>query len=182
VRRFGAENNRPLVYTATAQLEERLMRPTTKKQIAVLAALFTFAFPALAGATIVINRGMFGVDLGNTMNQVRRTLGRPDQVDPRGGATAWSYYSRGLLIDFSRTNRVHDLSTESLSQSTASGVGIGSSETAVMRLGPAVHCPAVFPTGYQGFDCIVASGHVFTKFHITSRRGLVQYVLISRVR
>ena len=146
-----------------------------KKRIVLSAVLFTFACPAVAGATIVINGGMSGVSLGNTMKQVRHQLGRPNEVDHRGGTTAWSYTWRGLVIDF-RTNRVHDLSTLSKLQRTASGVGVGSSETAVMRLVPGVHCSP----DSQGAECIVASGHVLTDFHVTSRRGLVQYVLISR--
>jgi hypothetical protein len=139
-----------------------------------------FASPAVAGASLVINRGMFGVSVGDTMKQVRHRLGRPDEVDHRGGTTAWLYFDRGLLIDFSRKNRVRDLSTQSQSPRSASGVGVGSSETAVMRLVPGVHCSGTLATR-QGIECIAASAHVRTDFHVTSRRGLVQYVLIARM-
>jgi hypothetical protein len=150
-----------------------------KKRIAVVAALFTFAFPAVAGATIVVNGGMSGVRLDNTMNQVRHALGRPNEVDHFGGTTAWFYASSGLSIDFGRTNRVHDLSTGGHSELTASGVGVGSSEVAVMRLVPGVHCSPNAP-GSQGVDCTVSSAGVLTDFHVTTRRGLVQSVTISR--
>lgn len=150
-----------------------------KKRIVFSAVLFTFAFPAVAGATLVVNSGVSGVSLGNTMKQVRQKLGRPNEVDRRGGTTAWSYTFRTLVIDFSRQNRVHDLSTLSGSQRTTSGVGVGSTETAVMKLVPGVHCSGS-SQGPQGTDCIAASGHVFTDFHVTSQRGLVKYVLISR--
>lgn len=150
-----------------------------KKRIVVAAALLTFAFPAVAAATLVINSGLSGVSLDNTMKQVRHELGRPSAVDRSGGTTTWFYLGRGLSIDFGKNNRVHDLSTFSSSQRTASGVGAGSSETAVMKLVPGVHCSGS-SQGPQGTDCIAASGHVFTDFHVTSRRGLVKSVLISR--
>jgi hypothetical protein len=150
-----------------------------KKRIAVSALLFTFAFPALAGATLVINSGMSGVSLGDTMKQVRQKLGRPNEVDHSGGTTAWFYTFRTLVVDFSRQSRVHDISTLSGSQRTASGVGVGSTETAVMKFVPGVHCSGN-AQGPQGTDCVAASGHVFTDFHVTSQRGLVKYVLISR--
>jgi hypothetical protein len=150
-----------------------------KKRIALSAVLFTFAFPAVAGAMIVINRGMSGVSLGNTMQQVRHKLGRPDEIDHLGGTTTWWYTERGLYVDFRRSNRVYALETEGFSQRTASGVGVGSSETAVMRLVPGVHCSPNSQCS-QGVECIAASAHVLTDFHVTSRRGLVQSVLISR--
>jgi hypothetical protein len=153
--------------------------PETKNRIALLTALFTLAFPAMAGATLVINGGMFGVSLGNTLKQARQKLGRPNEVDHSGATTTWFYSERGLYIDFSRNNRVHDLETDGFSQRTASGVGVGSSETALMRLMPGVHCSPNFQ-GSQGSECIAASAHVVTDFHITGRRGLVQSVLISQ--
>jgi hypothetical protein len=150
-----------------------------KKRVVLSAVVVTFAFPAVAGATLVINSGMSRVSLGNTMKQVRQKLGRPSEVDRSGGTTTWFYLGRELSIDFSRQNRVHDLSTLSGSQRTASGVGVGSSETAVMKFVPGVHCSGS-SQGPQGTDCIAASGHVFTDFHVTSRRGLVKSVLISQ--
>ena len=148
-----------------------------KKRTALLATLFTFAIPAVADATIVINRGMFGVSLGDTMTQIRHTLGRPNEVDHHGGITTWFYDARSLSVDFSRNKRVHALLTISPSQRTASGVGAGSSETAVMRLVPGVHCSP----GSQGdVDCTVTSGHVLTDFQVTTERGFVQSVLVTR--
>jgi hypothetical protein len=148
-----------------------------KKRIALLTAVLTFAFAAVADATLAVNHGMFGVSLGNTMQQVRHNLGSPDEIDHHAGTTAWSYDSRGLFIDF-RAGRVHDLSTGSPSQRTASGVGVGSSETAVMRLVPGVRC-APNSQGLQGIECVAASGNALTDFHVTSRRGLVQSVSVT---
>jgi hypothetical protein len=148
------------------------------KRIALLSALLTFVFSAVAEAGLVINGGMFGVSLGSTMKQVRLKLGRPNEVDHRGGTIAWSYDSRGLVIDF-KENRVHDLSTDGFAQRSASGVGVGSTLTAVMRLVPRVHCSPRFQAT-QGFECISRSAHASTDFHVTSRRGLVQSVLITR--
>lgn len=150
-----------------------------KNRIALLTALFTLAFPAMAGATLVINRGMFGVSLANTVKQVRQKLGRPNEVDHSRGTTTWFYSGRGVYVDFSRDNRVHDLETQGFSQRTASGVGVGSSETAVMRLVPGIHCSPNSQDS-RGVECIATSAHVLTDFHVTSRRGLVQSVLITR--
>jgi hypothetical protein len=148
-----------------------------EKRIALLAAVLAFAFPAIADAALVINDGVFGISLGNTTKQVRQKLGRPTEIDHHGGTTAWSYEWRGLYIDF-RNGRVHDLLLSSPSQRTASGVGVGSSETAIMRLVPGVHCSPNSERS-QGIECIAAAGHTVTDFHVTTRRGLVQTVLIT---
>ena len=145
-----------------------------------MAAVATFAFPAGAGATIVVNKGMFGISLGSTTTQVRHNLGRPYEVDHRGATTAWYYFERGLYVVFNREHRVRGLSTEGLSQHTTTGVGVGSSELAVIRLVPGVHC-SPWSQDSRGIECVVASAHVSTDFHVSTRRGLVQYVLISRL-
>ena len=71
-----------------------------KKRIVFSAALLTFAFPAVAGATLVINSGMSGVSLGTTIKQVCYKLGRPSEIDRSGGTTTWFYSGRELSIDF----------------------------------------------------------------------------------
>jgi hypothetical protein len=150
-----------------------------KKRVALVAIVFTLAIPAVAGGTIVIGDGMFGVRLGATMGQVRHALGRPSQVDHRAGASAWSYDALGLVVDFSTNRRVHDLSTISPSQRTPNGVGVGSSEIALMRLVPGVHCsPRAHDS--QDVDCTVASGNVVTDFQLTTPRYRVHSVLITR--
>ncbi len=47
------------------------------KRAAVLAALFATIFPAMASATIVVNRGMFGVSMGASIIR-----GRRQETDP----------------------------------------------------------------------------------------------------
>jgi uncharacterized membrane protein YadS len=57
------------------------------KRIVLLGAVLALAMPAIAGATIVINHGMFGVSLGATMKQVRQKLGAPSDTSQTGGRT-----------------------------------------------------------------------------------------------
>jgi hypothetical protein len=49
------------------------------KRVAVLVTLLAVAFPAMATATIIVNRGMFGVTLGEMKKRVREALAQIHQ-------------------------------------------------------------------------------------------------------
>ena len=149
------------------------------KRIAVVAALVGLAFPAVAGAKIVINRGMFGVSLGATMKQVRAKLGKASEVQRFQSATTWWYAGRDLTVNFGgKPLKVTSLFTENRKERTANGVGVGSSESAVKRLVPGVDCST---TPDAGTHCLVPSPTsltLFTSFHIGSKHK-VDDVFIS---
>jgi hypothetical protein len=121
------------------------------RRVALLVAPFVLAFRGTAAARIVIGRGMFGASLGQTMHQVRTKLGTPDLVTQSAAGPDWLYVRPDLQLSFhGKAKRLTDLSTESPSQRTSRGVGVGSSQKDVMRLVPGVHCSVL-----QG--CVVIS-------------------------
>ena len=129
----------------------------TLSRIAVLATVLTFLFAAVASARIVVNRGMFGVKLGDTMKQVRHTLGNPVDVFGRGSdRTFWDYPGRRLTVAFrgKHSPRLLFLDTTNPKQRTGKGLGVGSSEQAVKRAFPGVQCSPSAPVG-PGTDCFV---------------------------
>ena len=150
------------------------------RRIAVLATLFVLAFPAVAGATIFINRSMFGVSLGATMKQVRGRFGRPDTVGSNSRGPVWRYVRRGFLLTFSsKTHRVIELFTANPHQRTPGGLGVGSTEKAVKRHVRGIQCRSV--AGLPGIHCVILNpSHTRgTDFHVTS--GRVDNVFIEIV-
>lgn len=119
------------------------------KRIFILVTVLTLAASAgIAGARMVIGRGMFRVYLGESKPQVLTTLGplgpiwtgpvtgyRPQTTSQR----TWFYPNRDLSVGF-RNQRVVDLFTTDRSERTASGVGVGSSYSYVMQHVPGVLC------------------------------------------
>ena len=98
------------------------------RRAALLVAAFVLAIPGTAAARIVIGRGMFGVSLGQTMHPVRTKLGKPDLVTQSAAGPDWLYVRPDLQLSFrGKAKRLTDLSTESPSQRTSRGVGVGSS-------------------------------------------------------
>jgi hypothetical protein len=143
-------------------------------------------FPAIGSATIVVNRRIFGVGIGATMNHVRRTLGSPSHVERSG--TVWLYRGRHLRLLFDSVlfgglqSRVSFLSTTNPGQRTARGAGVGSTKQDVLRLVRGVRCRR---PQKSGTDCLVASKAAtvfgvgtYTDFHLGSK-GLVDEVYIS---
>jgi hypothetical protein len=120
------------------------------KRIVAIAVVVTWAVPATASATIVLNRGVFGVRIGATMKQVRRKLGGPSHVDR--SRTNWFYRRRHLTVAFDGPqSRVSFLSTTNPGQRTVRGVGVGSSKRDVLQLVPGVRCGRPQKTGTDCF-------------------------------
>jgi dodecin len=70
------------------------------KRGAALAVVSALVLPAIVSTTIVVNHGMFGVNLGDTMKQVGQKLGPPSDVGHGGGLTFWIYPGRKLDLGF----------------------------------------------------------------------------------
>ena len=151
------------------------------KRICVLTAIAVLAFPALAGAKVVVNQSIAGVSLGESMNQVRSHLGAPPHVTHGSGTTTWKYVpGRLLLVVFGGKGHVTEVFTENPSQRTPSGIGVGSSQAAVESHIKGVTCTHV--PGFTGTECIVSvrhgSANWTTDFHI-GPHGHVASVLVN---
>ena len=149
---------------------------------ASLAALLFTAAPA--GATIVPQHGMLGVELGDTVREVRAELGPPDGIrferNEIIGRQRLYFYGR-TIVGFdgdSRTARVITLTTRSRSERLANGVGVGSTKREVMRKVKGVKCPVD-----ESFHCYLGRfepGRRVTDFRV-GRRGRVSAVTVGRV-
>jgi hypothetical protein len=156
------------------------------KRICVLTAIAVLAFPALAGAKIVVSQSIAGVSLGETMKQVRNHLGVPSSIDHKGPKstclqpTCWVYGGRKLLIGFGGNGHAVEVFTENPSQRTPGGIGVGSSQAAVKSHIKGVTCTHV--PGFTGTECIVSARHGSanwtTDFHV-GPHGHVQSVLVN---
>jgi hypothetical protein len=114
------------------------------KRLPIPAALAALVVPVQASATIVINRGMYGVSLGATMKHVRQHLGTPTNVLHVGGRTWWVYFQLDATLAFRGKHRLlHSLFTQSTGERTARGAGVGSSEQDVTRLVRGVRCRTI---------------------------------------
>lgn len=126
------------------------------KRIALLATILAVGYAAVARATIVINTGVFGVHLGESMTEAQNklaALGAPIF----SGVTAyhdiaWFYgHPHGdvgpkLVVRFGlRTHRVFELDTSDPQERTANGVGPGTSLQVLLQRIPGLQC--VFGAG-----------------------------------
>lgn len=126
------------------------------KRIGLLTAVFVLAFPALASAKIVVNKSIAGVSLGESKAGVRHHLGKP-RLDPKLPRD-WFYIKRKLVITF-KNNHVVEVYTQSRSERTASGIGVGSTEAAIKAHVKGVKCQPVHISGFNGRECITAARH-----------------------
>ncbi len=144
---------------------------------AVAAAL---ALAAVAGATIVPQKGIAGVNLGMSKSAVRSLLGSPASAkhakNDFGPCTQFRY--AGLVVTFQGNTSVTSVSTTRKSERTASGVGVGSTEAQVKAKVKGVKCKT--ESGFR--HCFVGSfrpGKIVTDFSI--KRGRVTLVDVGRV-
>ena len=146
------------------------------KRLAVLTVLIVLALPAAASAKIVINKGMWGIHLGQTQQQVRIKLGTPDQTARFPFSTIWYYANRQLTIQFfTKGGALFALYTTSPKQKTSNGIGVGSTKQAVKKRISGVRCnfqPAA------GTACVVSSSSAGTNFHVAGN-GRVDSVFIT---
>lgn len=150
------------------------------KRIGLLTAVFVLAFPAMAGAKIVINKSIAGVNLGEAKAGVRAHLGKPT-LDPRFPRD-WIYPGRKLLVEF-KNGHVDQVFTQNPAQKTAGGIGVGSSIAAVKSHIKGVHCAHVNLPHITGKECLPPpSRHGATEwttdFHVNPQ-GRVSSVLVN---
>jgi hypothetical protein len=107
-----------------------------------VAAACALALAGTTGATIVINRGIGGVDIGMTQAQVRAKRGKPAQVvhgkNEFGPYTEYRY--TGYKIDFQNNDTVTSVVTTFARERTPSGAGVGSTWAQVRAKVPHVQC------------------------------------------
>src|SRR4051812_23946792 len=91
------------------------------------------ALAAQAGANIVVQHGIAGVNLQMTKAQVRALLGRPRRV--RTGTNDFGTFRelvyRRVTVTFQSGTRVTAVRTTSPLEKTAGGVGVGSTKAEV---------------------------------------------------
>ena len=154
----------------------RLLLPAT------VVALLAVCAPA--GATIVPQRGMLGVQLGDTVREVRAKLGAPDGIrfvrsEIIGRQRIYHYGRTTIAFNGDRRRaKVIDMTTRSRRERLANGIGVGSTKREVMRKVKGVRCPVD-----EMFHCYVGRllpGRRVTDFRIGDR-GRVTHVSVGRV-
>ncbi|HEX8122318.1 MAG TPA: hypothetical protein VF549_13740 [Solirubrobacteraceae bacterium] len=151
---------------------------------AALVSLVLLAVPSGAGATIVPQRGMLGVALGDTVREVRAKLGAPDGIRFEDndiiGRQRLYFYGR-TIVGFDgdgKGAKVINLTTRSRRERLASGIGVGSTKAEVMRKVDGVKCPVD-----ESFHCYLGRflpGRRVTDFRFGAR-GRVTEVTVGRV-
>jgi len=108
---------------------------------AVLAAV-GLAAAAPAGAAIVPQRSIAGVELSMTKPEVRDVLGEPDEIvqgaNEFGAFTVFKY--RRLRVTFQGRTNVTAVSTTRRNERTARGIGFGSTRAQVRNNVSGVRC------------------------------------------
>ena len=142
--------------------------------------------PATAGAVIVPQKSIKGIELDMTVAEVRELRGSPDRFrtvsDPFAGrAREWRYGLTTVLFSSTRSDaQVVTVQTRSRTERTAAGVGVRSRRATVRSKVPGVRCLVEFSYDH----CFVGrwrAGQVVTDFAIDGR-GRVSRVTLGRIR
>jgi hypothetical protein len=143
------------------------------------------ALASPAGAVIVPQEGMLGIELRQTVSQVRAELGPPDGIlfvnnEIIGRQRIYFYGKTRVNFDGDERNaRVIAMNTTSRRERTANGVGVGSTRRTVARRVRGVKCRIEFGVNH----CYVGTfraGRRVTDFLI-NRRGRVSRVVVGIV-
>ncbi|MFL5827430.1 MAG: hypothetical protein ACJ76V_12965 [Thermoleophilaceae bacterium] len=112
----------------------------------VLCLGMVLAVVAPAGAVIRVQKGIAGVRIGMTQQQMKDVLGKPRSVkqgsNDFGPYTQFVYPAR-LAITFQGNRRVTGIYTSGKKERTPDGVGVGSSERLVKRKVKDVVCETI---------------------------------------
>jgi hypothetical protein len=149
---------------------------------ALVASAGVLGLAGPAGGVIVPQKGMAGVRLGWTNEQVRATLGDPLRIvrgtNDFGAYTIFRYPYRVQVV-FQGNVTVTSVTTTGRRERTVSGAGVATSETRLRALLPAVRCRTeggVFRHCWLGR---FVPGRRVTDFQI--RGGLVRRVVVGFV-
>lgn len=132
---------------------------------------------------IVEGHGIAAIEIGMTTRDVRRRLGRPDSIDrdpPRSPSrdvplVAYRYERERIEVAFDATDRfVWRVRTRNPRHRTRSGLGLGSTESAVRRRSRGESCKVDDGRGL----CLVDGGRVMS-FRLAG--GRVRHVSVSQV-
>jgi hypothetical protein len=148
--------------------------------VGVGVAACALALAAQAGATIVVNRGIAGVNLGMSQVAVRGRLGKPLRVvhgkNEFGPYTELRY--AGYVVEFQNNDTVTSVITTLARERTPSGVGVGSTWSQVRAKVRGVRCTGKPVLG----ECHVwqlLPGRTVTDFFFTA--GKVDRVVVGIV-
>jgi hypothetical protein len=119
-----------------------MARRTLLTSLAALCA--ALIAPTAAPALIQVDRGIAGARLGNTRAEVRAALGAPSSVqrgtNEFGPFLVYRYNGPKIRVNFQGRRRVTNVSTTGLGDRTRRGVGVGSTEAAVVSRVGGVTC------------------------------------------
>jgi hypothetical protein len=153
------------------------VKPLTALALVVVCAL---ALAAQASATIVIGRGIAGVDLRMSQAAVRSKLGRPQKVGH--GRNEFGRYAEfrypGYVVDFQNNGTVTSVVTTLARERTPGGIGVGSTWSQVRARVPHVRCDGTATLG----ECHVGTllpGRTVTDFFVAA--GKVDRVVVGIV-
>jgi hypothetical protein len=148
-----------------------------------LLALALLALPALAHSRIVVQQGMAGIRIGMTQAQVIAAKGQPDgRARPHseilGRYTLYRYGN--VYVSLFTSGTVFDVRTSGRTERTASGVGVGSTETFLRMNLRGETCKTEFGYRHCWFGAF-RPGRIVTDFSISRRTGRVTRVQVGRV-
>ncbi|HEX8854991.1 MAG TPA: hypothetical protein VF752_05270 [Thermoleophilaceae bacterium] len=113
---------------------------------ALLGLALLLAAAAPAGALIHVQKGIAGVRIGMTQQQMKDVLGKPRSAkqgsNDFGPYTQFIYPGR-IAVTFQGNRRVTGIYTSGTKERTADGVGVGSSERLVKRKVEDVVCETI---------------------------------------
>jgi hypothetical protein len=154
--------------------------PPVRSAVAFAVLVVVLAAATPVDATILVQRGIAGIELRMTKAQVRSKLGPPPKI--RSGRNEFGRYAefvyRRVTVSFQGRSQVTGLRTRSRSERTPSGIGVGSTEAQVKARVAGVRCRT--ESGLR--HCFLGRflpGRVVTDFHI--RRGRVSSVVVGFV-
>jgi hypothetical protein len=146
-----------------------------------LAVALLLALPAAGHATIVISKGIAGLQIGDSRSKALRLLGPPESEDRfKGGKNL--YYAHGPVSEVSfGAIGLNQIETASPGQRTARGIGPGSSMSKLQQAYPKMHC-SVEVKGSNACRTSTRRKHlrIYTTFELDGEQ--VSDVVIEAVR
>jgi hypothetical protein len=149
----------------------------------LLTTVLALVLTAPAGASVVPQRSIKGVELGWTKRQVRSALGTPDKIVTRRneitGRDLGYRYGLTEVVFAARGNAVTAISTTSRRERTSAGIGIGSSAAQVAARVPRVRCRTEFGVRHCSVGAFLP-GRVVTDF-LLDTHGHVKRIVLGRI-